>query len=364
MRDKLLGKSTADIDLACVGNVKRAGERLAKELDAEFNYYPPFKTGTLQGPKGERMDIARTRKETYPRPGELPKVESASIEDDLYRRDFTVNAMALSLHLSDFGRLIDPLNGQEDLKRGLIRVIHDASFVDDPTRIFRAVRYAERLGFRIEPHTLKLLKDAVNRIPDLSGERILYELRCISEESRNARVRIIKRLALLGALGFLAEPVINLSPAKLMLLREAETCEFLCLLLSHFEEQPVRTLPLQKRCVETIATLRKRKGILAKLAHLKTPSKITFYLKAYDQRGLRIIRKTTKARAGKKITEYLDNYSKIRIRTTGEDLKQLGIPPGPRYQKLLAGLLAARLDGKVRTKLEEKSLLERWKGME
>jgi len=356
VRDKLLGKKTVDIDLACEGDVKRVGERLAKELDAEFSYYPPFKTGTLQGPKDERIDIARTRKEGYPKPGELPNVEPASIEDDLHRRDFTVNTMAQSLHPSDFGRLIDPLGGQEDLKRGLIRVIHDKSFIDDPTRIFRAVRYAARLSFRIQPHTLSLLKKAIPRISKLSGERLLYELRCIAKEK--ARVKIVKRLESLGALAFLGKPLAPLSPTRLG--RIKESCEFLCLLFSHFEESYISKLPVSKACVKTISTLCQRKDIMRRLADLNTPSGIFFYLKEFDERGLKIIAETERSKNRAKIAEYLANYRNVTIRTTGDDLKQLGLKPGPRYQELLDKLLAAKLDGKIRTKRDEKALLKRW----
>jgi len=358
VRDKLLGKKTVDIDLACEGNVKRVGERLAKELATKFSYYPPFKTGTLEGPKGERIDIARTRKEGYPKPGELPKVEPASIKDDLHRRDFTVNAMAQSLHPSDFGRLIDPLGGQEDLKRGLIRVIHDKSFIDDPTRIFRAVRYAERLGFRIEPHTSRLLNKAVERIPGLSSERLLYELQCISKEPSEVRIKGIKRLESLGALGFLGKPLAPLSPTRLG--RIKESCEFLCLLFSHFEESYISKLPISKACVKTVSTLRQRKDIMRRLADLNTPSGIFFYLKEFDERGLKIIAETERSKNRAKIVEYLANYRNVTIRTTGDDLKQLGLKPGPRYQELLDKLLAAKLDGKIRTKRDEKALLKRW----
>lgn len=358
VRDRLLGKKTLDIDLACEGNVQRLGERLAKELGTRFLYYQPFKTGTLQGPKGERIDIARTRKEGYPKPGELPKVEPASITDDLHRRDFTVNAMAQSLHPSDFGNLLDPLNGQRDLKKRLIRVLHDKSFTDDPTRIFRAVRYAERFSFRIEPHTLVLLKKAVKRTPALSGERLLYELRCIAQEPKEVRVRTIKRLESLGALAFLGKPLASLSPTRLG--RIKESCEFLCLLLSLFDETHVKKLPVKKAYLETTNTLREARKILSSIARLRTPSQITFYLNNYDQRGLGIIAETTRAKSCEKITRYLSNYRNVKIKTTGEDLKRMGIQPGPRYKELLDNLLASKLDARVRNKREEQALLGHW----
>ena len=360
VRDKLSGKGTLDIDLACEGDVKRLGERLSKELGADFIYYPPFKTGTIEGPKGTRIDLAMSRRESYPVPGELPKVRKASIEEDLYRRDFTVNAIAESLHPDDFGELIDPMGGQKDLKKGVIRILHDASFADDPTRIFRAVRYAARLGFRIEPHTLKLLKEAVGRIPALSGERLLYELRCIMNEPKDVRLVIVKRLDKLGVLAFLGPKITPLSYARLARIQSEESCEFLCLVFSHFKESYISKLPISKACVKTVSTLRQRKGIMRRLNGLSRPSGIYFLLKRFDERGLRILSETERSKNRAKIAEYLANYRNVTIQTTGDDLKELGIKPGPRYQELLDKLLAAKLDGKIRTKRDEQAFLKRW----
>jgi len=362
VRDRLLGKTTLDIDLACEGGVRKLGHRLARELDSRFVYYPRFGTGTLEGPRGERLDLARTRTERYPRPGEFPTLKPASIKEDLRRRDFTVNAMAYTLTPKDFGRLLDPLGGRKDIEKKLIRVLHRRSFIDDPTRIFRAVRYSERLGFRIEPHTAELLRQAVHAIPALSGERLLYELRCIAGEDAKTRVRVIKRLEKLGALDFLGKPAVPLSAARMGRIEEAETCGFLCLLLSNFEQRRVERLPLKKACLATVATLRHAAEILARLARLETPSQITFFLRDYDARGLGIIARTRKAGACRKITAYLDTYRHVRTKTTGADLKRAGIPQGPRYRELLDRLLAARLDGAARTKRDEQRLLARWIG--
>jgi tRNA nucleotidyltransferase (CCA-adding enzyme) len=359
VRDKLLGKKTLDTDLACCGDVKRFGERLALKLASEFLYYPQFKTGTIEGPGGQRIDLAMTRKEQYPAQGVLPKVQKAGIEEDLYRRDFTVNAIAQSLNPKDYGEIIDPLGARGDLEKGLIRVIHDGSFADDPTRIFRAVRYAERLGFRIESWTLKLLKEAVPSIKKLSGERLLYELRCIMHEGKEARLRIIKRSSKLGALDFLGSPVTPLSPARLSRIVTEESCEFLCLLFSHFEETRVTRLPLSKPCLATVATLRERKKLFSKLAGLNTPSRITFFLRTYDERGLRILSEVQKGSAAEKLATYLDDYRNITIRTTGDDLVKLGVRPGPSYKELLDAALAARMDGKVKSKREELALIKK-----
>jgi len=359
IRDKLLGKKTLDIDLAADGNVKTLGERLARELDTQFTYHPPFQTGTLQGQKGTRIDLARTRRETYPKPGELPRISASSIEEDLFRRDFTVNAMAQSLAPGDFGKVLDPLKGTEDLKKGLLRVLHDKSFIDDPTRIFRAVRYAQRLGFRIQTHTSRLMKDAVAGIPALSGERLLYELRCIMKEAKDVRLKIIRKLEQLGALGFLGEKLSPISYVRFERIRTEERCEFMCLLFSHFQERCVARLPASKACTKTIDTIRRKKEIFAGLARLSVPSEITFYLKGFDDRGLRVLSETETNRNSTAITAYLDRYSQMKLIITGDDLKAMEIPEGPRYRELMDRVLAARIDGEVFTRRDEKALLKR-----
>lgn len=353
IRDRLNKDNTLDIDLACEGSVKHLGKRLAKELDAKFIYYPSFQTGTIESLQGARIDLAATRKETYPRKGELPKVEHASIHEDIYRRDFTINAIAESLNPGEYGKILDPLNGISDIKKRLIRVLHDESFEDDPTRIFRAVRYSARLRFRIEPETFNLLKRSVPRLIKLSGERILYELKCIAREDSKVRVNTIKRLEALGALNFLGKPLRPLSPTELNRISSDDSCAFLCFLLSHFENASLSKLPLSKRCLNTIETISKIYILQTELKKPRKPSQITSVLKKYDERGLEIITVTSKFKVFQKIISYLENYSKIKIKTTGEDLKRLGIKPGPKYGEILDLILKARLDGLIEGKKEE-----------
>lgn len=358
IRDKLLGRQSLDIDLACNGPAKKLASRLARELGVDFHYHSTFRTAHLEGPKGTRIDIAMTRTETYPIPGELPKVKKAVIAQDLYRRDFTINAMAQTLHPGEFGTVIDPLNGRADLKKGLIRVIHDASFTDDPTRIFRAVRYEHRIEGSIEPHTAELMARAIQRIKYLSGERLLYELRCIMAEEKEVRLKVVEKLMKLGALDFLGKPIAPLSPARTARLKTEKSCEFLCLLFSHFEEKKVKKLPVKKACLETVATVRAKKEIWTRLACLSIPSRITFFLNSHDARGLRILAEVQKDRSADKIATYLEEYRSISIKTTGDDLVRMGLEPGPGYRKLLEKLLAAKIDGKIRTKAEEQKFLK------
>jgi tRNA nucleotidyltransferase (CCA-adding enzyme) len=147
-----------------------------------------------------KIDIATTRHESYAQPAALPDVKPASLTEDLHRRDFTINAMAVRLNAAQFGQLYDLYNGQRDLKAKTIRVLHERSFHDDPTRIFRAVRFAQRFGFRIEPHTAELLQEAAstNRIAQLSGPRLCHEILLLCSESKpHPSFQWLERLKLL-----------------------------------------------------------------------------------------------------------------------------------------------------------------------
>ena len=195
VRDILLGRKNLDLDIVVEGEGIRVGGALARELDAGLVVHKKFGTCTVSTDKGMKIDFATARREIYPHPAALPDVEPSSIEDDLRRRDFTINAMAVSLNKSSFGRLIDLFEGEEDLKSGRIRVMHDRSFIDDPTRIFRAVRFEARFGFKIDGHTEGLIKDAVriDMAGKLSGHRRDKELSLVKKEAEPAR--IIKRIA-------------------------------------------------------------------------------------------------------------------------------------------------------------------------
>lgn len=190
VRDMVLGVKNLDLDIVVegppdrCGDISRAGdaiklgEKLLEKFGGALVVHRQFGTCTLVTKKGLKIDLATARKEIYARPAALPTVEFSSLKDDLARRDFTINSMAVSINKDDFGRLIDLCGGKSDLERGIIRVMHDKSFIDDPTRIFRARRFASRLGFSIEPHTLGLMRSAVKKgmLAKLSKYRINKEL--------------------------------------------------------------------------------------------------------------------------------------------------------------------------------------------
>lgn len=183
VRDKLLGIKNLDLDFVVEADGIRFAEALNKALKGKLTTYKAFGTATIEL-KGKRIDIVTARKETYKRPAAYPAVKSGKIKDDLFRRDFTINAMAIVVNKKGLGRLVDFYNGQKDLKKGLIRVLHDKSFMDDPTRIFRAVRFSVRFGFKIEPHTKRLMKEAVldGLLGEVNAGRIRKEIELFLKE--------------------------------------------------------------------------------------------------------------------------------------------------------------------------------------
>ena len=161
VRDILLKVPNYDLDFVVEGDGIRFAEILKKHLKGALKIHRHFKTATVTG-KGLRLDIVTARSESYKYPAAYPDVKPGMIKEDLFRRDFTINAMAVSINKGTFGDLVDFYDGYKDLKKGLIRVMHDRSFIDDPTRIFRGVRFAARYNFKIEPSTKKLMKEAVS----------------------------------------------------------------------------------------------------------------------------------------------------------------------------------------------------------
>lgn len=188
-----------DVDLAFTGRIDEIAKLLADELHGAITYHPNFLTATVHL-EDTAVDLTTTRSETYPRPGALPAVSKAGIEADLARRDFTINAIAASLRT---GTLIDPTEGREDIRARIIRILHPASFRDDPTRIDRAARFAARFGFEIEPETLELAKQVTRRggRADVSSHRLWAEFQLILQESTADRA-----LELMASIGALSEP--------------------------------------------------------------------------------------------------------------------------------------------------------------
>jgi len=220
VRDLLTGNPVRDVDLVVEADAAEFARDLAGSLSASLRLHPRFGTAVLTLPDGRSLDVASTRRETYASPGALPSVTSpVPIQEDLLRRDFTVNAVALELFPRR--RLVDPLGGLADLRRGTLRALHPGSFVDDPTRALRAVRYANRYGFRMDPATRRAIARAVEAgaFDRVSGDRLRRELRKIfAEPGWPAAVRRLRRLGLDGAIA----PALARSRGETARLRAAE----------------------------------------------------------------------------------------------------------------------------------------------
>jgi tRNA nucleotidyltransferase (CCA-adding enzyme) len=199
VRDILLGEPNFDVDVAVEGDAIELARSLADALDGRVRAHRKFGTAVVLYREDDRVDVVTARTEFYDAPAALPSVEHATIREDLFRRDFTINAMAVSLKGEDFGRLVDPFGGRRDLEAKTIRILHNLSFIDDPTRIFRAIRYESRYGFRMDDHTQRLARGTIEMglVGDLSSARLRDELVALLEEG-DAGASIL-RLAELGA---------------------------------------------------------------------------------------------------------------------------------------------------------------------
>ena len=218
VRDALLERESADVDLAVERGAPQLAQELADRLGGRAIEHSEFLTAAALLADGEIVDVVTTRRETYATPGALPRVRAGTIRDDLLRRDFSVNAIALEL---SSGAIVDPTGGRADLRARSIRILHERSFVDDPTRIFRALRLGSRLAFALEPPTEELLRGAIagNALSTVSRQRVWRELRLAMLEERAADA--LETLASAGALDALLGSV--RSEARAQLLRRAES---------------------------------------------------------------------------------------------------------------------------------------------
>ena len=286
---------------------------------------------------------------------------------DLGRRDFTVNSMALELTPGSFGAFIDPFDGRADVAQRRVRVLHARSFIDDPTRIFRCIRFATRLGFRVERQTLDLMRSAVKqRLPAfLTPERVLYELRLICAEPLVLpMVKVLIREQVLEAAWRWTPPSGFLSGmAKLVAsLRgrnpRGQSPDFDLLFIYWLSVLPVTDrFPIRKEerdAAESVAGFGRLKP---KLKHKQRPSEVYKTLRSVPEPALQVLAALETRAVSANIRAFLDRCSKVRIATTGADLRAAGLKPGPAYREILDKLLFARLDGRIRTVKEERKLL-------
>jgi tRNA nucleotidyltransferase (CCA-adding enzyme) len=372
VRDLLLQKPVNDLDVIVEGNAIQLGDELVGKYGGKLTAHQKFGTAVWSLPDNltpdsstpDTLDLITARAETYQHPGALPTVKPSVIEDDIARRDFTINAMAVRLDGEHFGELIDLLDGQDDLARGMIRVLHPHSFMDDPTRIFRAVRYEQRYGFKMDDATLNLInRESFDVLAKLSGERIRHEFDLIFEEQNAALM--LSRLKALGALNVLNLPEFHTKyagllnseiPAEFDLPADRALLGYLLWLI----DQPKDTIHvLSKRfdftlelSADAIAAVKLKKDL--PMFKDAKPSAWTFQLERFPPASIYALWLVTKESA---LNEFLVKWRYIKANITGDDLKTRGIPPGPKYKEILSHLRAAWLDGEVQNENEELEVL-------
>jgi tRNA nucleotidyltransferase (CCA-adding enzyme) len=369
VRDLLLGRRLNDFDLIVEGDAIALGRSLSSKYGGAVTAHTKFGTAKWFFPESlradhESIDLISARSETYKHPAALPTVRLGSIADDLRRRDFTINALAVRLDGSHFGELRDDLNGAEDLQKGMIRVLHPGSFIDDPTRMYRAVRYEARYGFKIAEDTLALIPEARPFVEKLSAQRIRHELDLILEEP-NA-VPMLKRLDELDLLSIIHPMLSNFNRTNLATITSEDPVlqnrnSRWILWLMHLKAQEIEFL--NERLHFPAELLKSLHSAALLNAHLTTvsglkPSKVVEFLEGYSIKALEVLSIAVEDIEIKNIlTRYLMEWWHIKPKTTGHDLKKRGIPPGPKYTEILRRLRAAWLDGEVKTEAEEEALL-------
>ena len=360
VRDLILGRPVRDADIVVLGEAITLAEALASTL-GKPSLYPAFGTATFTL-DNTRLDLSSSRAESYAHPGALPTVRPGTLEEDLRRRDFTINTLAISLNGGDYGRLIDCCDGRVDLKNHLIRALHKDSFADDPTRIWRAVRYELRLGFRIEPDTLLWLTRGLSGLQSITGDRAWYELACLLQEDEPEGM-----LARLGELGVLCllSPTLRVDEWLVDKFRAGRASGdpllplYLALLTYRLPRAGVETLaeylPLSKPLRKIIRDTRSLKARLPILARINLkPSTVYYQLHGYAPEAIEAnLIASASPTVRYNIELYQHKLKRIKTALTGDDLVALGVPPGPRVGEVLRCLLKARLDAQVGNRAEE-----------
>ncbi len=391
VRDLLLGRPNLDLDLVLEGDAIRLGRALVKRLGGRLLPHQAFGTAvwSLEGDEvtilrklkvsakksqlPDFIDLISARRESYTRSGALPDVQFADIHADQYRRDFTINTLALRLDGPEAGQLLDPWGGLSDLRRGLLRTLHSQSFSDDPTRILRMLRLAGRLGFKVEAETLKQLKAIVHQLDLISGERIFNELvLTLLEEKRITVLKEMQRLRVLKAIDSNLE--FNASAAtslKRLLLPskqwgiEGFVISDLGFVLWFMYLSPQKAsavsdrlrlpLPLH-RAVLSAARLRPELKAISKLA----PSALVAKLEKEAILALyALFLSAPNSAIAKTFERYVSKWRHVRPRADGDTLRKKGLQPGPAYGKILARMRAAWLDGEIKNARQERALLEK-----
>ena len=393
VRDLLLKRENWDLDLTVEGDGIAFARLVAERHGAGLAVFERFATARLVFPDGLKMDVATTRRESYAQPAVLPTVQPASIREDLSRRDFTINAIAIQLNSRQFGRLIDPYEGQRDLRAHTIRVLHAGSFQDDPTRIFRAIRFEQRFGFHLERATVRLLAQAAstNLIQQLSGPRLRNEMLLLFAE--RDPVRAIARLVQLKLLRFLhrrlcytkhVKRVVTAVPKALvwwarrfpdsaidrpivyfMALSSESSLVVVAAMLRRFalSREQAKNMSAGGGRVDRAMKRLTDKGTVRH-------SQVFRLLEDFsDEACVLLLAKQGSAQhrlrlslLKRRLVAYVKDRA-VKTALTGQDLQVMGLKPGPHYTTILGKLLDARIDEMITTEAEERAFVQKQIGL-
>jgi len=389
VRDLLHGAANYDLDVVIEGDAIRFAKKLADKISGKVVAYQKFGTAVIvkKWPKwlGSpqraggifKIDVASARKETYKKPAALPTVRFSSLKKDLSRRDFTINAMAVAINKRDFGLFIDFFDGKKDLKKSVIRVLHKKSFIDDPTRIFRAVRFEQRFDFKIEKHTEFLIKHAVKRkmFHHTQDQRIREELMLMLREQHPEKA--VFRMKELHELKFI-HPALSLKKDAKKTFNNLKKClkwyktvpgendadvwlTFFMIMLEKLSKNEV--CDVLKKFVftrEAAAKLRNYNtfGVLVakKISGNRKmrSSEIYALLKPLESEvTLYIMAKVKSEKAKRRIKKYFTELESVTLKMKGHDISAEGVTHGPHYSELLRRVLHEKIDGKITTKKDE-----------
>lgn len=383
VRDLLLGVANYDLDLVVEGDGIAYAVQLADDLGGRARVHERFKTSVVILPDGSKLDVATARTEYYEYPAALPKIEKSSIREDLYRRDFTINTMAICLNRDCFGDLIDYFGGKRDLNDGWIRILYNFSFIEDPTRILRAVRFANRYGFNVEPDTFRHGREAIARkvLGRVSFKRIQQELILILEEKNPLPALDILRE--IGVWPYIL-PEIKLDDDKNATLRRIQkTLEEMtnsggfddvrvwliymqAILLGvgredldriieryHFDRKAVKVLEMSMGIPEAARRLSSRPG--ARMSEMDR------LIAGYAAENLIcLLSMLDDDQAKSRVLEYWSCRQHVHMAMTGDDLKKMGIKPGPVYQQILSELKIMKMDGLLQSDEDEAATVKQW----
>ena len=377
VRDLFLGIKNYDLDIVVEGEGIKFARELSRDLGGRTKSHEKFGTAIVILADDFKIDVATARREFYEYPAAFPKVELSSIKKDLYRRDFTINAMAIQLNEKLFGKLIDFFGGQKDLRIGIIRVLYNLSFVEDPARIIRAIRFEQRYNFKMNKTTEDFLKKAIGDklLSRLRKKRITEELILILKEENP--LKSLKRMEELGALKYIL-PELELNEETVERLNKVkdnfdfwtrdipdEKIElwviYFCCLIRNLKKGQLqriyKKLIIKQKFIDKINYCYLNLDQIIKMISQKTkisPSVIYLTLKGLPNEVLFLAMTESDTNIAKeRINNYFRKYKKESLYISGNELKELQVKPGPIYSQILNKLLCAQLDGEVKNKRDE-----------